>query len=111
MWGSLPGLRGSFPAEVGFKPEIDPFWRPLHCKAWLQFEDREPERLICITEFEVEILLDLITVDPDLQEPDVEELPETEEGEVVPSLAMVTHGKHQVSPKLEEFFFVKAIDV
>ena len=63
--------------------------------------------MICITEFEVEILLDLITVDPDLQLPDVEELPETEEGEVVPSLAMVTHGKHQVSPKLEEICFFR----
>ena len=51
-------------------------------------------------------MLDLITVDPDLQEPDVEdELPE--EGEVVPSLAMVTHGKHQVSPKLEEICFFR----
>ena len=67
----------------------------VHCKAWLQFDDKEPERL-SITELEVDaVATDLITVDPDFPEAEEEE----SLGELVPPLAMVTHGIHQFKPK------------
>ena len=84
-------------------------------------EDRDPDRRITVFLLvEVELVTVLITVEPDLEEDPVDDDDDDEEvvdvtaaaapggvepgdnGEEEPPVAMVTHGMHQVNPKIRD---------
>lgn len=73
----------------------------VHCTAWLQFEDKEPERRITVFEVVMELFeaWALITVEPELLELELELSDEGDEEPELGALPIVTHGMHHVKPK------------